>query len=216
MGSWLLPLMASVISLVFAIEVSRQYLRRRRAYQFWWTVSLILYTFAAFAEFLAAFRGSWSPSLYTLYYISAAALVGFMGGGTVFLIGGRRVGHVFILVMAAATVAMAAVAASVGVNTAALAGGRVVAGQAMPNTVRLLAMLLTIPGSLALFGGAAYSWWKTRHHFNLLIALGTLIISGAGGAARLGRPEFLYLGEMLGLAVLFAGFLLSREVPRRS
>lgn len=215
MESWLLPLAAAVLSVVFAISVARQYFHRRKAYQCWWTVSLILYAFAAFAEFLSAYRGGWTPLLYLLYYVSAAALVGFMGGGTMHLIAGRRIGNAFIIGVVVVTAVMSVVAVGAGVNTAALTAGHAVGGSAMPTAARMLAMLLTIPGSLALLGGALYSWYRTRSHYNLLIALGTLFISGAGGAARMGRPEFLYLGEMLGLATLFAGFLLSREVPRR-
>lgn len=97
------------------------------------------------------------------------------------------------------------------VIVAAFVPGKVVAGQAMSSSVRVFSPLLTIPGSLALIGGAAYSWIRTRASYNLFIALGTIVIAGAGGLARFGWPGALYLGEMLGLICLFYGFVRSLE-----
>ncbi len=216
MTTWLFPLLASILSVVFAYLVYQQYRERRKTHQFLWTVSFILFAFAAFAEFWSEFTGTWNVTLYKLYYVSAASLVAVMGAGTVFLLANKTVARIFLGLVVVVIGLMLITALRAQVITEMFVPGIAVAGKAMPRNVRLFSPLLTVPGSLALILGALYSWARTGTFFNLLIALGALIIAGSGAAARLGRTEFLYLGEMVGLAVLFAGFLKSREVAGKN
>ena len=44
---------------------------------------------------------------------------------------------------------------------------------------------------------------------NCLIAIGGLLPAFGGLLLRLGDPSFKYLGEMLGVALIFAGYLFS-------
>ncbi len=210
----LFPLAASILSLVYAVMVLGQYLSRKKMHQLVWTISFLLFTFAAFAEFYSEVAG-WNPTLYRLYYVSAASLVAFMGAGTVYLLANRGLAHGFLVLIVAITAAMLWRAFSVELITANFEPGVTVAGKAMPDSVRIFSPILTIPGTLALVGGALMSWWRTRTVYNLFIAAGAFIIAGSGSMARLGQAQFLYLGEMVGLVVLFYGFIRSREVSRK-
>ncbi|KKM10414.1 hypothetical protein SY88_13825 [Clostridiales bacterium PH28_bin88] len=217
--NWVWPLATSLLALVFALLLLRQFLERRRIHQLVWAWAFWLFFFAAFAEFYSEVWG-WNTSLYKGYYVAAAALVAYLGAGTVYLILGRGVGHLFTLVVTALSLLMLSRALGANVMVNAFVPGKVVAGQAMAPEVRVLSPLLTIPGSLALLGGALYSWARGRAVHNLFIAAGTIIIAGAGGAARFGMPSLLYGSEMVGLFLLFHGFLKSREtlrsLPRRA
>lgn len=210
----LFPLAASILSLVYAIMVLMQYLSRKKMHQLVWAISFLLFTFAAFAEFWSEMAG-WNPLLYRVYYVSAASLVAFMGAGTVYLLANRGLAHGFLAFVVVVTLTMLYTALRAELITSNFVPGITVAGQAMAKSVRIFSPILTIPGTLALVGGALMSWWKTRTAYNLLIAAGAMIIAGSGGAARMGQAQFLYLGEMVGLAVLFWGFIKSREVSRK-
>lgn len=212
MTRWLLPLMASAISLVFAYLLWRQFATRRKVYQALWAISFILFAVATFAEFYSELAGTWPVGIYRFYYWSAAALVGFMGAGSFYLLPNKRLAHVFLAFIVVVAAIMMVQVMSAEVNTEAFVAGRTVAGKAMPRSVRIFSPLLTVPGGLSLIGIAVISWLRTRAAFNLLIALGGVVISAAGGAARFGSPEYLYLGEILGLVIIFFGFLKSREM----
>lgn len=82
----------------------------------------------------------------------------------------------------------------------------------MPEYVRVFSPLLTIPGGIAIIGGALWSFWVDRtRRFSLLIALGGLFPSVGGLRARFGDPTFFYMLETAGMVLLFIGFLLSWE-----
>ena len=210
----LLPLAASALSLVYAFMVFNQFRTRKKMHQLVWTVSFLLFTFAAFAEFYSEVAG-WNPTLYRFYYVSAASLVAFMGAGTVYLLANRALAHGFLAIIVAVTLTMLWKALGAQLLTENFVAGVTVAGKAMPSSVRIFSPILTIPGTLALVGGALMSWWRTRTVYNLFIAAGAFIIAGSGSMARLGQAQFLYLGEMVGIVVLFYGFMRSREVSRK-
>lgn len=214
MFRWSYPLAATVLALVFSALVGRQYLGKKKTHQLLWSISFAIFAFATFSEFISEFTQVWNVTLYRFYYVASASLVGLMGAGTVFLLSNKRGARIFLVLMLLVIAALSYGALTAAVNEAAFVPGVTVAGKAMPRAVRIFSPLINVPGSLALIGGALYSWYRTRTGYNLLIALGALVIAAAGSAARFGRTEFLYAGEIVGLAFLFLGFLRSREVPR--
>lgn len=203
---------ATIVSLVFAALVFNQWLDHRKPYQMAWSVGLGLYGVAAFTQFLAEAYG-WSPSVYKAYYLVAALLVAVLGIGSTLLVH-RRAGLGFALYAAIVFVGFAVAVATADVNTAALASAIPVAGNALPDNVRIFSFLFTIPGSVALIGIAAYSYWRTRMTFNLWIGIGALIVAAGGSLARLNLPWALYIGELVGIAVMFWGFLASQDLSK--
>jgi len=203
---------AAVVSVIFAALVFRQWLSRRKPFQMAWALGLGLYGLAAFTQFLAEAYG-WSASTYKLYYLVAAPLVAVLGIGSTLLVH-RRAGIGFAVYTAIVFLGFAAAVAGATVNTAALASPIPVAGTALPDNVRIFSPLFTIPGSVALIGIAAYSYWRTRLMFNLWIGIGALIIAAGGSLARFNLSWALYIGEFLGIAVMFWGFLASQDLAK--
>jgi len=89
-----------------------------------------------------------------------------------------------------------------------------VAGAGMPDNVRVFSFFFTIPGSIALIGVAAYSYWRSRLSFNLWIGIGALVIAGGASLARYGISWALYIGELVGIAIMFWGFLASQDLAK--
>src|SRR2546425_10816078 len=181
-GGAAISLGATVISLAFSALVFAQWLGRRRPYQLAWSLGLGLYAVAAFTQFLAEAYG-WSVTVYKVYYLFAAPLVAVLGIGSVFLIH-RRAGIGFALYTAIIFAGFAAAVAGATVNTDALASAIPVAGTARPANVRMFSPLFTVPGSVALVGVAAHSYWRSRLSFNLWIGIGALIVAAGGSFAR--------------------------------
>lgn len=203
---------AAAVALVFAIMVLRQWLSRRKPFQLAWSVGLILYAVAAGTQFLAEAYG-WTADIYRMYYLMAAPLVAVLGVGSTFLVN-RRVGLGFSLYTAVLFVGFAWVVFTAPVNGAVLLEP-VPGGNGFPDSVRLWSPLFTIPGSIALIGIAAYSYWKTRLSFNAWIALGALVVAGGGSLARFNLDTWvLYLGEFVGIALMFWGFLKSQDLAK--
>jgi hypothetical protein len=94
-----LPFFSSAISLLFAVLVADQWLRRRQTYQLVWTIGLLWYGISAGTEFLGGAFG-WSEPLYRAWYLIGAVYVaGWLGLGTAYLLARTRFGFAFAVSM---------------------------------------------------------------------------------------------------------------------
>jgi hypothetical protein len=80
----------------------------------------------------------------------------------------------------------------------------------------LWAVALNTFGSAFLVGGSLYSILRRRRvRPNLWIGGGAVVVALATGLSRAGSYEFVYVGELLGIALMFAGFALVGRPERR-
>jgi hypothetical protein len=321
-----LPLCSSLLSLIFCALLVDQWRERRRSYQAAWAIGMLWYGLSAGTEFLGGAFG-WSEPLYRAWYLMGAIWVaGWLGLGTVMLLGKTRFGYAFagslflaglftalaeakyhyagsgvapILYFAIAVVLAVAIAVDTyrGGSTwprlaaAAMVVGTVVSavmmavvslpspgwvvdpvthiptGELFPGYVRLLAPFFNVTGAFALTMGGIYSTYifmpkrrviryslsrtqspgrylgnllvapvaiivnlavsipgalaalftgrlHSRVPATLLIAVGGLIPAVTSGLNRFGDTSGFFVGELLGVVFLFAGFLVSIEVFR--
>jgi len=319
-----LPLCSSLLSFVFTLFLLDQWLDRRRPYQLIWVFGMLWYALSAGTEFLGATIG-WSEPLYKAWYLAGAVWVaGWLGLGTVYLLGKTRFGFAFaaslllaglftflsdaryhypesgpsasIYFAIAVVAAVAIVALTVRgrdtwphVGALVIVGGSAVSlvmmafaqipapgysldaatgiptGELIPGYLRLLTPFFNITGAFALVLGALYSAYMympkkrliryslqrgqgagrfvanlvvapvavavnfvaslpatvvalfrgelpTRVPATILIAIGGFIPALTSGLNRFGLTSAFYLGELLGVVFLFAGFLVSIEV----
>jgi hypothetical protein len=90
-----LPFTSSLLSFVFAAFLIDQWRERRRPYQLIWATGMLWYALSAGTEFLGGAFG-WSEPLYrTWYLIGAVWVAGWLGLGTVYLLGKTRFGYAF-------------------------------------------------------------------------------------------------------------------------
>jgi hypothetical protein len=213
-----IPLTSAIISFIFAVTVLDQFLARRKAYQLIWSLGLFMYAVSTATEFWVGMWGI-NQIVYRLWYLFGAIFVAaYLGMGTLYLLVPRRTAHIIMAVLLALSVYAAL---RVSTATIDLSDLRVLAGSAMPQGVRLLTPIFNTFGTLALVGGAVYSawvFWRQRlmpHRVvsNILIAVGAILPAAGGTHVRLGggMPLF-YIFELLGIVIIFTGFLRSREV----
>jgi len=216
---WSWPLATGVIGTVFTVLLIRQYLARRGPHQLVWAIGFFIYAAAAFMEAYSEYIGGWGQTLYRIYIVMAASLVGFLGLGAAYLILRRAIwGRIFLIYLLAATAVFL-----VGTFTHPLVEGNLAAGitvggkglGASGTFPRFMSMFLNIPGTIFLLGGAVFSIvrfaakkeYRYRVWANVLIAAGTVVIAAAGSRARMGQTAGLYPAEMIGAALLLWGFL---------
>ena len=204
----LAPLLTTIVTLFFTASVFRQYSRRKKIYQFIWATGLLIFSFTTMFEFISEIYG-WNIPLYRAYYILIASLVAILGLGTVCLFN-RRAGRYLTLYFSVVIAALIILTLNADVDSEKLKE-ITVGGSAMPAYVRIISPFLTIPGSIALIGGALYSWYITRRSYNLFIAIGALMVASGGGLSRFGIEWALYVLELLGVAVMYMGFIKSEE-----
>ena len=321
-----LPFLSSTLSFVFFLFLVDQWRDRRKPYQAIWAAGMLWYALSAGTEWIGGAFG-WSEPLYRLWYLIGAIWVaGWLGLGTVYLLGRTRFGYAFAfslflaglftfltqakydypqsgiapvlyflvaMLLAAGVVvlslrrsarwpALAAVAivggsvlSAVMVATVTLpAPGWVVdpvthipTGDLFPGYIRLLTPFFNITGAFALSLGAIYSAYvfmpkrrlvryelrrdrgvgffvrnlllapvaitvnfvaslpgafralfagriNSRVPATILIAIGGIIPAITSGMNRFGATSGFFVGELLGVVFLFAGFLVSIEVFR--
>jgi len=116
-----LPLLATIVSLIFTLMVFDQYLRKHKPYQIIWTFGLLLFSLAAFAQFLGTNFG-WreADQLYFRVWFLCGAIgtSAFLGMGTLFLIARPKVARYTLigLIIAFAIATVATLTAPVDTN----------------------------------------------------------------------------------------------------
>jgi len=224
-------LAATLISAAFAGTLWMQYRTKPRPYLLVWAVALGLYAIAALTEVIGA-AGGWTPLLYrTYYFFGAILLVGVLALGTIYLLAPRfsRIALWTLIVLAA--IGLAAVlgahlqAVKLETHQVPNADTIQVQGGLFNVLAILMASLINIVGTLILVGGAAWSafaaWRRggapSRVLANVLIAAGALIVATASSLTRVFHVyEVFYVGQAIGVLVMFGGFLAAQRVPRRA
>jgi hypothetical protein len=218
---------SALLSLAFAMSTFERWLARRRPHELMWSIALLMFAIAAAA--LAAGAGTgWNGPIFRLFIIfGAIANVPFLALGTVYLLGGRQRGDVATAFVALAT-AFAAGVVTVAPFRAPLPHDQLAqASDVFGPLPRIFAGVASGGGALVVVGGAWWSVWRIRRAgaglaasrrlviSNSLIAVGTLI-TGASGILNsvLNQMTGFAVALAVGIAVIFAGFLVATAAPR--
>jgi hypothetical protein len=227
LNTWL-PFTSAVVSTVFAILVFRRYVERRGPHLLLWGIGMVFYAIGGFCEAYYGVFG-WNALIFRLWYLFGAILVAaWLGQGTVYLLAKRKWANALMVVLALASAYAVIRVFSAGLDpslmTTSLHTGSELSGHAIVTPgVRSLTPFFNLYGTVTLVGGAAYSawiFWRKRillHRTigNILIAAGAMLPAFGGTFSRLGVPNALYLGELLGAVLLFIGFIRA-TTPMRS
>jgi hypothetical protein len=202
------------VSGAFAIAVVLRYTRKRRPSHLAWAIGLLLFAVAAFNGYLARSGGATEDEYRLFYLFGAIVNVAWLALGTVFIIA-PRYGRAAL----AAVVVLTAVAAYAVFTTPVDIAVAVDTGRGFPDgsLPRILAAIGSGVGSLVLIGGAMWSAWVflrrrdqgRRALANVIIATGVFIAAAGGTVAFTGASGVLELTNLLGVSVMFVGFLLA-------
>jgi hypothetical protein len=222
--AWL-PLLTTAISVVFALLVLQRWSVNHRTHLLLWGIGMLLFATGTAMEGLYAL-GGWQPWIFRLWYLSGAVLVAaWLGQWTLYLLlrgRRRRIAHIMMGILLVGSAYAAYKVFTAQLDPAGMIGGELSGGAIVSPGVRVLTPFFNSEGVVLLAGGALYSFWifyrkrvlLNRAFGNLFIAAGALAPAIGGLLQRGGVPAALYVSELLGAILLFAGFLrATQKVP---
>jgi hypothetical protein len=223
-----------VVTGLFAGVVLRQYVRRRRNSQLYWSIALIMAFLATLAYVLMIIVGpTTSPGivLFRIYYIFGAALVpAWLGLGSIALVASQRITRICLIVLIVLSILAIVLISTATINMANLShiAGTPGTGILNPGAWLVTIIVLNTLGVLAVVGVAVYSGWKLVRRqssvagiqtinllwANLLILVGVLLNAAAGTLSRFfGLESSFWIIQAFGWTVFFAGVLLASRRP---
>jgi hypothetical protein len=216
----LAPVAAALVAALFSILLVRSYRRRPAGQKALWATGFLLFAAAAACEALAQ-RHGWTSWLFRGYYLCGGVLtVGALGAGSAWLQLPRRGRDVLLgmLVVAAAAATASVLLAPVDVAAlTATSSTRPPVNGALGGHAYLWAIGLNSLGTLFLVGGSLLSIVRRRNvRANVWIGLGAIVVALATGLSRGGDYTFVYLGQLVGVALMFVGFTLPPPAPRQT
>ena len=224
---------ASLVALAFALSTFERWLDRRRPHELAWSIALAMFTAGSAALWLGAANGWDGPTFRAFYLFGAIVNVPTLALGTVYLLGGKRRGDRWAVVVGLASAFAAGVIAVAPLRHPIPAHRLPRGSEVFGPLPRVLAAVASSVGALVVLGGGAWSAWRLARGrragstggagavtarlvgANLLIAGGTLVL-GAGGILNsvLDEMEGFAVTLVVGISLIFAGFLLATAAPR--
>ena len=226
------PFIASAVMLlvtgVFSFLVMRGWWQKRRPHLFAWGFGLTLYFVASVAQVWLTF--DWNPLLYRLWYWCGALMIPpWLGQGTVFLLvrrGSIAKNSFAALVLVSVMTFVWMFITPLTPPEPWIAGANLVTltDEIMPpfsGSVRAFVPITNGIGTLMLIGGAIYSArlfnkkqiMRNRVIGNWFIALGGILPASGGYFIRTGLTSFKYTADVLGVILIFVGYVFATRVP---
>lgn len=220
---------------VFTATILRQYVRRRREAQLYWTIALLMAFIATLAYIcmvLVTPTSQMGIFYFRLYYTLGAALTpAWLGLGSLALVAGKRVARTFCFLLGGASLlaVVTVSSASIDMNLLSSVAGTPGTGILKPGAWLPTLIVLNTLGVVALAGVALYSGWQLMRRrasvagfhtgnllwANVLIFVGAMFNAAAGTLARaFGLSSSFWLIMALGWIIFYLGVLLTGRRKR--
>lgn len=210
-----LPVVTTVVAVFFTMTLYRHWRRKPEArYLLWWMIGVGLYGVGTLTEALTTLIG-WQEPIFRAWYISGALLgAGPLAQGTVYLLFPRHVADRLAVAMITYVAMASAFVIATPLNLDLVEPHRLSGDVMVWQGVRLFSPLVNLYAVVFLIGGAIWSAVRYRRRGdagsrvrgNLLIAGGAILPGIGGSFARGGVVEVLYVTELVGLLLIWAGY----------
>jgi hypothetical protein len=219
-----IPFLSTILAFIFTFAVFSRYRRKRRTYLLAWSFGLFLYGLGTLSEVIMSF--TFNAAVLKIWYLSGAMLTAaWLGQGTVHLLLRKRgVAQAFTAGLGVLSLLslILLIFAPITTGAASFDVSQPISSQYKEILVRnslitTLTITLNIYGTITLVGGALYSaylFWRKRvlaqrMFGNILIAAGALMPAMGGSFLKAGLADWLYISELLGVILMYGGFLLA-------
>jgi MFS family permease len=217
-----LALLAALAATGFAADLWLDYRRRHRPHITAFGAGMTMFAIATWAFYLGLTLG-WTGPLYRTFYLFGAILnIPFLALGSMFLVVGRRSGHVMTIALGAltaisttltATVEFASPLPETGVPHEVFASGFgprlfAIIGGATGSTILVILALVS-----------AFRFWRKNRNIvwgNLLIVAGTLAAASGGTGLALGESSAFAVSLLTAVTLIWAGYRVASGGRRAS
>lgn len=207
-----LGLVAALAATVFAVDLWANYRRRPRPHVAAYGTGMTMFAIATWAFFLGLTLG-WTGPMYRTFYLFGAILnIPFLALGSMFLVVGRRSGHVMAIALGAliaisttltSTIPFANPLPDTGVAHDVFAAGFgprlfAIIGGATGATILIVLSLVSV-----------FRFWRKNRRIvwgNLLILAGTFAAASGGTGLAIGESSAFAVSLFLAVTLIWAGY----------
>ncbi len=210
-----LPILTTFFSIFFAVQLFSRYREKGGGpHLLWWGLGMVTYGVGTFTEAYTTLFG-WQPLIFRSWYVAGAFLGGYpLAQGSIYLLMSRRFADWSARIVVA-VIAISAVFVFLSPLDLSVVEGHRLSGKVLEwSWIRLLTPFINLYSVGFLVGGALYSAFKffqgpehrNRYVGNILIATGAMMPAIGGTFTRFGVVEALYVTELAGLLMIYAGY----------
>lgn len=209
-----LPILTTLFSIYFLYDIGGRYRIKGGRHLLWWAIGVFTYGLGTFLEASITLYGN-TIFLNKAWYVAGAILGGYpLAQGSVYLHMKRRTANILTYITVPFIIFASVCVFLSPVNESLMDIYRPSGAILEWQWVRLLTPFINTYAAIFLIGSAFYSairWskienGKNRAIGNTLIATGALLPGIGGGMAKAGMVEALYIGELVGLILIYAGY----------
>ena len=209
-----LPILTTLFSIYFLIDIGGRYFSKGGRHLMWWAIGVFTYGLGTFLEGFITLFGN-TPFRNKAWYVAGAILGGYpLAQGSVYLHFSRRTANILTAITLPFIIISAILVFLSPVDESVLQSFRPSGASLEWQWVRLLTPFINTYSAIFLMGSALYSALryarvengKNRAVGNALITVGALLPGIGGGMAKAGMVEALYIGEFIGIILIYAGY----------
>jgi hypothetical protein len=207
-----LALLAALAATAFSVDLWNDYRKRPRPHVAAYATGMTMFAVATWAFYIGLTFG-WTGPVYRTFYLFGAVLnIPYLALGSMFLVVGKRSGHVMAIALGALTAISVTLTATVPFANPLPADG-------VPHDVfatgfgpRLFAIIGGSTGAMILIILALVSvfrFWRTNRRIvwgNLLIVAGTFAAASGGTGLALGEGSAFALSLLVAVTLIWAGY----------
>jgi hypothetical protein len=217
-----LPILTTVISAAFQTVLLRRASKRNWApHLMWWAAGVFAYGVGTAIESSVTLFGN-SVALFTAWYIAGAVFGGYpLAQGSVYLHFPRRTAHILGALSLTFALALSVLIVLSPKDASLLQPHRPDGAVLVWQWVRLGTPIINLYAVIFLIGTAFWSAmvfaWVRRNPGraigNTFIAVGAILPGVGGGMAKAGHVEWLYVGELTGIILIWIGYAFCVRAP---
>ena len=209
-----LPILTTIFSAYFFYEIISRYFTKGGTHLLWWAIGVFTYGLGTFFEAFITLNGN-TVLLNKLWYVAGAILGGYpLAQGSVYLHLSKRTANILTAISLPFIIFASICVFLSPVNLTELQSFKPSGAILEWHWVRLLTPFINTYSVIFLIGSAFYSAiryskienGKNRAIGNIFITIGAILPGIGGGLAKAGMVEALYIGEFIGLILIFIGY----------
>lgn len=209
-----LPILTTLFAVYFLTDIGGRYKNKGGNHLLWWSIGVFTYGLGTFLEATITLYGN-TIFLNKAWYVAGAILGGYpLAQGSVYLHFKRRNANILSAVTVPFIIFASIMVFLSPVNTELLQSYRPSGAILSWQWVRLLTPFINTYAAIFLIGSAILSAIKfykqtdsrNRAIGNTLIAIGAILPGIGGGMAKAGMVEALYIGEFIGIILIWLGY----------